>query len=130
LTDPGWLVQALDFPAPTTVNGDECVVKGDVGFGPLRGAIEIHVRLAERQASQRATYHGWGEGLGSRLTLHASFELTDAEGGGTQVEWTGSADIQGPMGPAANAFHPLSRHNFDHLQRQLVNMEGPAHAVP
>jgi carbon monoxide dehydrogenase subunit G len=120
LIDPAWLVEALDFPAPAIASNDECVVKGEVGFGPLRGAIEIHVRVADRKDRERAAYTGWGEGLGSRLTLKASFELSDNADGGTHVAWEGQADITGPVGPVADtAFHPLSRHNFEHLRHAL-----------
>ena|SRR5579884_2394194 len=121
LTQPAWVVEALDFPAPSEMRDDEAVVHGEVGFGPLHGHIEIHVRIVERDADRRAVYRGWGEGLGSKLDLEASFQLTDtATNGGTHVEWVGEADIRGPMaGIASGPFQPLSRRNFDHLQRAL-----------
>lgn len=124
LTDPAWLVRALDFPSPSSVTPDGCVVKGDVGFGPLHGSIEIHIQIAERDQDARAVYRGWGSGVGSQLTLEAAFDLSDAQAGGTTVVWSGSAAIDGPMSSVADTlFRPLSRRNFEHLQQELEQRE-------
>lgn len=120
LTDPRWVVEALDFPSPSSASADECVVQGDVGIGPLRGNMEIHVRIVEREQDRRAVYAGSGTGLGSSLTLRASFELAPGDNGGTHVDWAGDAEISGPLGPVASGvFQPLSRRNFEHLMRSL-----------
>lgn len=120
LTDPAWLVAALDYPTPVSASGDECLVRGDVGLGPLRGSMEIHLRITERHDNQEAVYTGWGSGLGSKLKLEASFRLAPRGDVGTHVDWSGEADIDGPVGPiASNLFQPLSRRNFDHLKQSL-----------
>jgi carbon monoxide dehydrogenase subunit G len=122
LTDPSWLVQALDYPAPRESSADECTVHGDVGIGPWRGPIEIHLRIAGRQTNERATYRGWGQGLGSRLSLQASFHLQDTQSRGTRVEWSAEATIDGPVGTLANGlFHPLAESNFEHLKLALAH---------
>lgn len=120
LTDPQWLIQALDYPAPATSDGEHFSVRGDVGIGPVRGAIEIHFQISDRRENERAVYRGWGSGLGSRLTLEASFRLADGQLGGTHVEWVGAADIDGQVASlASNLFQPLSERNFQHLKRSL-----------
>jgi carbon monoxide dehydrogenase subunit G len=83
--------------------------------------MEIHIRIVERHQNERAVYTGWGNGLGSNLTLEAGFGLTErADGGGTHVDWYGEANIDGPVAPLASSlFHPLSQRNFDHLQHAL-----------
>lgn len=120
LSDPPWLVPALDFPAPRPGPDGDYVIHGDVGIGPAHGAMEVHVRITESQPDQRAAYTGWGSGLGSTVSLEASFQLSDASGGGTHVEWTGEADLEGPVvSIASNIFQPLSKRNFEHLQHAL-----------
>ncbi len=96
------------------------MVRGEVGIGPARGAIEIHLRIADRSEDERAVYTGWGDGPGSKLTLEASFQLTDATAGGTHVDWSGEAAIDGSVASiASNLFQPLSGRNFDHLKQSL-----------
>jgi carbon monoxide dehydrogenase subunit G len=86
----------------------------------LHGTIEIHLQIVERKEQSRAVYHGWGTGPGSHLTLDAAFDVSDAQGGGTDVVWSGSAAIEGPVASVADTlFRPLSSRNFEHLQREL-----------
>jgi uncharacterized protein len=125
LTDPGKVAAALPDTKPTDIRPDGFTAEARVGVGPMRGTIATRLDMVEREPGQRAVYKGQGKGLGSVVDLTAGFSLRDADSGGTAVDWSGDANVQGRLASMAGGMlEPLARKNIERfIESVRVSLE-------
>ncbi len=110
VSDPRRLAKVLPDVDRTDVSESTLVVRARAGLGPLSGAIEVRMRVVDRQPDESVSFRGDGSGIGSHLEMGATFTFADREGGGTHVTWTGEATISGALGPFAGpALDPIAQ---------------------
>lgn len=121
LTDPRQMLRSFPDVKLTGVTDGGFTASTQVGLGPVSEPVEIHFTIAQRQEGQSAVYRGEGEGLGSHLNLDASFQLSDRQGQpGTHVEWSGEADIDGPLGSMADgALQDVVQQDIQNMLKSL-----------
>jgi carbon monoxide dehydrogenase subunit G len=68
-----------------------------VGLGPVRGRFTFKFELQPDEAARRMNMKISGGGLGSAIDLTAGADLLPASGGGTTMNWGGSAVMRGPV---------------------------------
>jgi carbon monoxide dehydrogenase subunit G len=128
LTNPEKVAGALPDIQSSEVREDGFIVDARVGVGPMRGIMKVRMDIVEREANERAVYQGHGDGLGSKVDLAAAFSLSEADGGGTTVDWTGDARIGGRLASVAGGMlEPLARKNIERFVAAVQrSMEGGA----
>jgi carbon monoxide dehydrogenase subunit G len=68
-----------------------------VGVGPVRGRFKFKFELQPDAAARRVNMKISGGGLGSAVDLTAGADVRPGEGGGTALDWGGSAVMRGPV---------------------------------
>jgi carbon monoxide dehydrogenase subunit G len=68
-----------------------------VGVGPVRGRFTFKFELQPDDAARRMNMKIAGGGLGSAVDLTAGADIVAAPGGGTTLNWSGSAVMRGPV---------------------------------
>lgn len=114
LTDPQRLVAGLpDIERSQMEGAGAFSVVARVGVGPMRGSLELRLRLTESEAERRAVYHGQGKGMGSTVELETGFALSDTPAQGTEVGWYGEAKIGGRLASVGGGLlEPLAKKNI------------------
>jgi uncharacterized protein len=70
-------------------------VKVPLGLGGLRMSIDFE-KMEEREP-EFAKLHAKGNGVGAIMNMDTSFKLSDADGGGTNMQWEADVHILGPV---------------------------------
>ena len=87
-----------------------------VGVGKIRGKALVNLTLAEHEAPVRAAYTGKGKVMGGAFSMGTSFELEDAEGGGTLVKWHGDVTMFGKLvALAGGLLKPIAKKDIERL---------------
>jgi carbon monoxide dehydrogenase subunit G len=68
-----------------------------VGVGPVRGKFKFKFELRPDVAARRMTMKISGGGFGSAMDLTAGADVIDAGGGATSLNWSGEAEMRGPV---------------------------------
>jgi carbon monoxide dehydrogenase subunit G len=71
-------------------------VKIPLGLGGLKMSIDFE-KLEERPP-EHATLRAKGKGVGALMSMTTSFDLDDADGGGTEMRWHADVSIAGQVG--------------------------------
>ena len=71
-------------------------VKIPLGMGGLRMSFDF-TKVEERHP-EFAKLHAKGNGVGAIVSMDTSFDLGDADGGGTEMKWEADVKIAGPVG--------------------------------
>jgi uncharacterized protein len=71
-------------------------VKIPLGLGGLRMTFDF-TKLEERQP-EYAKLHAKGNGVGAIVSMDTAFDLAEADGGGTEMNWQADVKIAGPVG--------------------------------
>jgi carbon monoxide dehydrogenase subunit G len=114
LTDPNRVIGSLPDVQSSSVEGpDAFQVATRVGVGPMRGVMDMRLRVVEKEPNQRAVFRGQGSGMGSSVDMETGFTLEDAPGQGTRVNWYGDAKIGGRLASVAGGMlEPLAKKNI------------------
>jgi carbon monoxide dehydrogenase subunit G len=87
-----------------------------VGVGKVRGSAVITLTLKGEEPPVRAAYSGKGKVMGSAFDMSTSFDLADAEGGGTLVKWAGDLTMFGKLvALAGGLIKPIARKDIERL---------------
>ncbi len=102
-----------------------------VGVGKIKGSATIQLELVEETPPDRAAYNGKGKVMGGAFNVATSFELEDAEGGGTLVKWAGDLNMFGKLvALAGGLIRPIAKKDIkrlvDALQAALAKGEAQA----
>jgi carbon monoxide dehydrogenase subunit G len=87
-----------------------------VGVGKVRGSAVITLTLEGEEPPVRAAYSGKGKVMGSAFDMSTSFDLAEAEGGGTLVKWAGDLVMFGNLvALAGGLIKPLAKKDINRL---------------
>lgn len=87
-----------------------------VGVGKIRGSAVVELTLKDEREPVRAAYDGKGKIMGSAFNMGTSFDLEDAEGGGTLVKWAGDLTMFGKLvALAGGLIKPLAKKDIKRL---------------
>lgn len=87
-----------------------------VGVGKIRGEAVITLTLQGEEPPARAGYSGKGKVIGSAFDMATTFDLAEAEGGGTRVKWVGDLVMFGKLvALAGGLIRPLARKDIERL---------------
>jgi hypothetical protein len=114
LSDPQKFAPLLPTYKSLDVKDDRTAdVTVAVGVGKIHGSAVITLTLQGEQPPLHAGYSGKGKVMGSAFDMATSFDLADAEGGGTVVKWAGGLikpiakkDIERLVGAIQSALTP------------------------
>ncbi len=116
LTDPERFAPLLPhFKSLEVTDPNNFVVKIKVGVSHIRGTATVRLSNQERRPPEHASYTGTGSMAGGSVSLGASFDLAEVEGG-TRVNWQGQAQVFGKIASVARGLlEPLTRKNIQAL---------------
>lgn len=104
-----------------------------IGVGKIRGTAVVNLTLEENEAPVRAAYIGKGKIMGGAFNMGSSFELSDADGGGTLVKWRGDVTLFGKLvSLAGGLLKPIAKKDIQRLidaVQAALSPEGEASAV-
>lgn len=122
LADPESFCPLLpDFQGMTREDSTHFTVKLNVGVGQLRGIAGIRMELQEARPSERVSYRGEGNALGSQITMNIGYAMSLAANS-TTVNWRGEVSITGKLAMMANTMlEPLAGKGMTKLMEGLKN---------
>ncbi|MGB2876111.1 MAG: SRPBCC domain-containing protein [Gaiellaceae bacterium] len=93
-------------------------VKIPLGIGGLRMSMDMeNVEEREPEFSRLAIK---GNGVGAILSMSTSFNLSDADGGGTKMDWEAEVRIAGPVGSMGQrVLQPIVNQQVQHVLAAL-----------
>ncbi len=99
-------------------------VKIPLGLGGLK--MKVDMEKTEERASEFAKLKIKGTGVGAMMSMETSFELADADGGGTAMHWNADVRIAGPVGSMGQrVLQPIVNQQVQHvlaaLDREVQN---------
>jgi carbon monoxide dehydrogenase subunit G len=99
LNDPAAMAATMPGVESFDVHDDRhwrANVKIPLGLGGLKMSIEFE-KLEER-LHEHAKLHAKGTGVGALLRMTTSFDLADADAGGTSMKWAADVSVAGQVG--------------------------------
>ena len=89
-------------------------VKVPLGLGGLRMSIDFE--KTEEREPQFAKLHCKGNGVGAIMNMETSFNLTEADGGGTNMRWEADVHILGPVASMGQrVLQPIVNQQVSHV---------------
>jgi carbon monoxide dehydrogenase subunit G len=103
-------------------------VKVPLGLGGLRMSIDFE--KTEEREPEFAKLHAKGNGVGAIMNMDTSFELSDSDGGGTNMHWEADVHILGPVASMGQrVLQPIVNQQVTHvlsaLDQQVQEAKGP-----
>jgi hypothetical protein len=98
LNDPAQMAKTMPGVESFDIQDDKhwrAHVKVPLGLGGLRMSIDFE-KMEEREP-EFAKLHAKGNGVGAIMNMDTSFNLQDADGGGTDMKWEADVHILGPV---------------------------------
>jgi uncharacterized protein len=98
LNDPAQMAKTMPGVESFDIQDDKhwrAHVKVPLGLGGLRMSIDFE--KAEEREPEFAKLHAKGNGVGAMMNMDTSFNLSDADGGGTKMQWEADVHILGPV---------------------------------
>jgi hypothetical protein len=101
-----------------------------VGVGKIHGSAVITLTLQGEQPPLHAGYSGKGKVMGSAFDMATSFDLADAEGGGTVVKWVGDLTMFGKLvALAGGLIKPIAKKDIERLVGAIQSALTPGGAA-
>ena len=117
LNDPSSMAQTMPGVESFDVHDDRrwtANVKIPLGLGGLK--MKIDMEKTEERQLEFASMHIKGQGVGAMMNMQTTFELGDAEGGGTEMKWTADVKIAGPVGSMGQrVLQPIVNQQVQHV---------------
>jgi carbon monoxide dehydrogenase subunit G len=89
-------------------------VKIPLGLGGLK--MKIDMDKTEERELEFAKLNIKGQGVGAMLSMITSFDLSDADGGGTAMHWTADVKLAGPVGSMGQrVLQPIVNQQVQHV---------------
>jgi carbon monoxide dehydrogenase subunit G len=93
-------------------------VKIPLGLGGLK--MKISMEKTEERAPEFAQLQMKGQGVGAMMNMTTKFELGDAEGGRTSMNWSADVKIAGPVGSMGQrVLQPIINQQVEHVLSAL-----------
>ena len=117
LSDPRNFAPCLPtFRSLAMLDEKTATVVVGVGVGKIRGNASVILELTTETPPRHAGYTGRGKIMGGAFNVTTSFQLEDAEGGGTRVLWSGELDMFGKLvALAGGLIRPIARKDIERL---------------
>ena len=99
LNDPSAMARTMPGVESFDVRDDRhwtANVKVPLGLGGLK--MKVDMEKVEEREPDFAAMMMKGQGVGAMMNMRTTFELSDADGGGTNMHWTAEVKIAGPVG--------------------------------
>jgi uncharacterized protein len=93
-------------------------VKIPLGLGGLK--MKIDMEKTDERALEHAAMHIKGQGVGAMMNMLTTFDLSDADGGGTKMDWSADVKIAGPVGSMGQrVLQPIVNQQVQHVLGSL-----------
>jgi uncharacterized protein len=127
LNDPASMAKTMPGVESFDVQDDQhwtANVKVPLGLGGLK--MKVAMNKVEERALEFARLAIKGQGVGAMMNMTTSFELSDADGGGTLMKWAADVKIAGPVGSMGQrVLQPIVNQQVDNvltaLDREVQN---------
>ncbi len=99
LNDPSQMAKTMPGVESFDVQDDKhwsAQVKIPLGLGGLR--MKINFEKLEERELEYSKLAAKGEGVGAIMNMTTDFELSDSDGGATNMKWGADVKIAGPVG--------------------------------
>jgi carbon monoxide dehydrogenase subunit G len=89
-------------------------VKIPLGLGGLK--MKIDMEKTDQRELEHAAMHIKGQGVGAMMNMVTTFDLSDADGGGTKMDWSADVKIAGPVGSMGQrVLQPIVNQQVQHV---------------
>jgi len=130
LNDPASMAKTMPGVESFDVHDDAhwtANVKIPLGLGGLRMKVDME-KLEEREP-EHALLKVKGQGVGAMMNMQTSFDLSDADGGGTEMKWAADVRIAGPVGSMGQrVLQPIVNQQVQHVLTALEQQVNEAQA--
>src|SRR5713101_6199120 len=117
VNDPASMAKTMPGVESFDVHDDKrwtANVKIPLGLGGLK--MKIDMEKTEERELEFASMHIKGQGVGAMMNMQTTFELSDAEGGGTEMKWAADVKIAGPVGSMGQrVLQPIVNQQVQHV---------------
>jgi carbon monoxide dehydrogenase subunit G len=121
LNDPAAMAATMPGVESFDVHDDRrwtANVKIPLGLGGLKMKVDME-KLEEREP-EFAKLAVKGNGVGAIMNMETSFELSDADAGGTSMAWSAEVKILGPVGSMGQrVLQPIVNQQVQHVLTAL-----------
>ena len=121
LNDPAAMAKTMPGVESFDVHDDRnwtANVKIPLGLGGLK--MKVDMEKVEEREPEHAALKIKGNGVGAMLSMQTSFDLAEAEGGGTQMKWAADVKIAGPVGSMGQrVLQPIVNQQVSHVLSAL-----------
>jgi carbon monoxide dehydrogenase subunit G len=130
LNDPAAMAATMPGVESFDVHDDKrwtANVKIPLGLGGLKMKIDME-RTDEREL-EHASMKIKGQGVGAMMNMVTTFDLSEAEGGATKMNWSADVKIAGPVGSMGQrVLQPIVNQQVQHvlgsLDKQVQDARG------
>ncbi len=127
LNDPASMAKTMPGVEGFDVHDDRrwtANVKIPLGLGGLK--MKVDMEKIEEREPEHAALQIKGHGVGAMLSMQTSFDLAEADGGGTLMKWAADVKIAGPVGSMGQrVIQPIVNQQVSHvlsaLDREVQN---------
>ena len=121
LNDPASMAKTMPGVESFDVQDDKhwtANVKIPLGLGGLK--MKIQMEKVEEREPEFAQLQMKGQGVGAMMNMTTKFELSDADGGGTAMNWAADVKIAGPVGSMGQrVLQPIINQQVQHVLSAL-----------
>ncbi|HEV8461028.1 MAG TPA: SRPBCC domain-containing protein [Gaiellaceae bacterium] len=127
LNDPASMARTMPGVESFDIQDDQhwtANVKVPLGLGGLK--MKVAMTKVEERELEFARLAVKGQGVGAMMNMATSFDLSDADGGGTLMKWAADVKIAGPVGSMGQrVLQPIVNQQVDNvltaLDREVQN---------
>ena len=121
LNDPSRMAKTMPGVESFDVQDDRhwrAHVKIPLGMGGLRMSVDFE--KTEERELEFAKLHAKGNGVGAIMNMDTSFHLSEADGGGTNMQWEADVHILGPVASMGQrVLQPIVNQQVSHVLTAL-----------
>ncbi|HET6944321.1 MAG TPA: SRPBCC domain-containing protein [Gaiellaceae bacterium] len=102
-------------------------VKIPLGLGGLK--MKVDMEKTDEREPEHAMLKIKGQGVGAMMNMQTSFDLSEADGGGTAMKWSADVKIAGPVGSMGQrVLQPIVNQQVQHVLTALEQQVNEAQA--
>jgi uncharacterized protein len=102
-------------------------VKIPLGLGGLK--MKVDMEKTDEREPEHAMLKIKGQGVGAMMNMQTSFDLSEADAGGTAMKWSADVKIAGPVGSMGQrVLQPIVNQQVQHVLTALEQQVNEAQA--
>jgi hypothetical protein len=117
LNDPASMAATMPGVESFDIHDDKrwtANVKIPLGLGGLK--MKIDMEKTDERELEHAAMKIKGQGVGAMMNMVTTFDLSDAAGGGTKMDWSADVRIAGPVGSMGQrVLQPIVNQQVQHV---------------